>query len=1446
MVSTPDEVMLCALARKGDKLHVVPTRYTLPTDSIPIVSLCGLPNGRIFMGGYDGSLYEFAYENLVSNAATPVQKTQDQRLKDYYDGTATSIKMNESAIGVATRVLKGSKRAFASMMSGEQRPHKCRKLNHTASGFSAVATSVVPDWLLKAPAALFGSVKTGPLEKIVHDAERHCLYTLTARGFVGVYDLRPKELVMKATIDCDKVARQYLSAVAKGHMFCSSSSIEFSGGGSAAQAGVGGMDGARSVLKLADADAKTKLLTPVSLHVLPRSDSSRLTLLAVTAGGLRYYLTSLSSSLNKSNLAPSSRMTMCHIRSPPPVDPTTGQIKESFEEGDVAGGMRPSLLPQTSVDAAAYSDGHLFLALQRPQRNGSAATKEVGNIIVGTNADYVARKVTKRENATIRELPGGVAETVSLPTDLLPGGRIIDATSVGFSRTSPLMKLMLNSQTPSDGELGVGLVPPFYPKIASKKKEGKKKDDKKTASTSSADVARSTALVKVPTTASTISGGAIVVQVLSNFLLSRPLGQGITFQSGLKHSEDGARTQQYRISNRCGAAGFSNTAGGKVSSSVSVGKSSTHLSPRLSPWLLRPAVVPLNEMTMNHILPETKTVAVSVGGIHWFKGSTALTTLADRLMAAGPNVAQDAGVTEFFNNYDAKEFCTLCLMLAIGCGPARGTGNVAEELKNRAYKASFGRGSVPRLTKKLTEENGHASFVVQETPLIPQGYDFKPSHLSEGVCLLAARLLRPIWCKPAVVVTEGQTVKMSGSLQKTLQAKVELLLDEKTLDEVRTPIFKLKKLMEKLFHRAVAEVPGVRKDSNRMDIDETNVFTGGMLFQGAMRLQGSSQGVLSREEAVATARLIEELNLHSLYRLISRTVQLLDLLSLMKRAQYMSDLPEVEWGLLHGLTVAQLVMNAGGQERTETLLNSLVSKTKVIDGANVAPSADADTLANQLETQCYLFFSPGSRFSYLGFRSANEALSCMKSSGRRRNLSKKAVEHFKMAAKCWTSPQLVTGRMMHTERAETYDQKVNIALQYDSPLAQAAAALLKIDELIAIVDICAITAANFRGTPDSHALLISDNNGFAWEKTLYHHRKSTGAAQGTNGSSSSASSPNAFVSGASVTDQDVISTCHAIILHHLVAVLKGSYDDVAKRDMVAACAASSDKAFLTAFFDYLLTTKNESTLLKINSPDLEKWLGEREDPQLMWRYYFAQHKQAEAGELMWNQATNLKPTLSIEQRIIFLERSQNAYNSAIHDLANPMIQSAGIDAAELKSKCTRAGEYLDVARLQQQTLIEVRSLGLQLEKELLQALEMTLVLVSDLFNEYTAPLNLYEMSLRILHSCRHQDTALIETLWKSVICQEILPCSTNSEATYNFLLSLMPDSTTPEEVAQSVVLLSGENGNGEGLPLFESGSWLEKVRSRVTRLGRELFGQEADYVCPVGFLVTSMEGECTC
>ena len=65
-----------------------------------------------------------------------------------------------------------------------------------------------------------------------------------------------------------------------------------------------------------------------------------------------------------------------------------------------------------------------------------------------------------------------------------------------------------------------------------------------------------------------------------------------------------------------------------------------------------------------------------------------------------------------------------------------------------------------------------------------------------------------------MVVTEGRTVyqrRQLGGFKTTLPAKVELLLDEEMIEEIRKPLVALEGLFKSTFPPAVNAVPGANR-----------------------------------------------------------------------------------------------------------------------------------------------------------------------------------------------------------------------------------------------------------------------------------------------------------------------------------------------------------------------------------------------------------------------------------------------------------------------------------------------------------------------------------------------------------------------------------------------------------------------------------------------------------
>ena len=125
----------------------------------------------------------------------------------------------------------------------------------------------------------------------------------------------------------------------------------------------------------------------------------------------------------------------------------------------------------------------------------------------------------------------------------------------------------------------------------------------------------------------------------------------------------------------------------------------------------------------------------------------------------------------------------------------------------------------------------------------------------------------------------------------------------------------------------------------------------------------------------------EERSLHSIYRLISRAVQCLDLLDLLVYAHELPSVPQVQWDLLHNLTFSRLVVDSFAHQQIKKLITSTMTTTTTTtthininnNNNNEDGSYQADKLALSLSRQCYLFFSNGDRLSYEGFKLAKVA-----------------------------------------------------------------------------------------------------------------------------------------------------------------------------------------------------------------------------------------------------------------------------------------------------------------------------------------------------------------------------------------------------------------------------------------------------------------------------------------
>ena len=160
---------------------------------------------------------------------------------------------------------------------------------------------------------------------------------------------------------------------------------------------------------------------------------------------------------------------------------------------------------------------------------------------------------------------------------------------------------------------------------------------------------------------------------------------------------------------------------------------------------------------------ESTFLALNSGGIHSYQSTSLLGKLSEAILAAGMNVRTDSKVTKFFENYGYDEGCAMCFMLAVQPG-------ASHDLKEWAIRGAMERAYRPKLVPYVNNSQMNIQQSSKEESWIPNGYTFEKSALCEGLYLTVARLLRPIWYKPAAVVTEGKIVKRGSTSIRTLNS----------------------------------------------------------------------------------------------------------------------------------------------------------------------------------------------------------------------------------------------------------------------------------------------------------------------------------------------------------------------------------------------------------------------------------------------------------------------------------------------------------------------------------------------------------------------------------------------------------------------------------------------------------------------------------------------------
>jgi hypothetical protein len=669
----------------------------------------------------------------------------------------------------------------------------------------------------------------------------------------------------------------------------------------------------------------------------------------------------------------------------------------------------------------------------------------------------------------------------------------------------------------------------------------------------------------------------------------------------------------------------------------------------------------------------------------------------------------------------------------------------------------------------------------------------KFSYLHEGLTRYISRLLRPVWYKHMVNVEAGKKNRKNVMSED----KVYLQLDENTLQAVLSPLADLVKHLRDEFR------PAVYFDAKRSAVVQNNPngavagnLTGGILSfnsTGLGSVGGGQNGI-----AMSNPTDLEHDSINKLYRLVSRSAQLLSLLSKLQQCaseKNRGTYPNIKWSKISGVYFKDLVCSEASAKNIKELLRDLTLSSSV--------SAPADELSQFLHKECYMFYSLGDKLTQEGFQWAEHA--------RAQNGDIQiAGITLRKAASWWNQPSDV--------------DNANSAFMRSTKLLFDARSYGGIGF---VVDVCVKVASNFGGTVKGTSGEEDDDINVAGsssltpreqqERLLYHKEENQGA---------NAAAGAIIVAGAGAVGQPAQfltqaprEKCYEVMFGYLKKLVDEG--EILADVMISHMVSSEDEILHERLYHWLLVNDQKDFLIRIKTnAHLKKFLLAR-DPDVLWKHYVHHGNQTDASQLMSTRACSTN-RVRLDLRIQCFTR------------VNPV-------DAENKGK-------LEVARLQKlvledpnfgiKSLIQRGELSGQDALRAQEDVEYKLLSPSEMFNNYAQKYGMWEVCLSIMQECEYRQMDKIESLWMSMLC-ECLPYESSSDDDVTEYLHTLKGQWLSRGMGLG---LNGGGNAGVAFDDFDSGAWIDVTRKKIIEVGsRHYRGIGKEYIVPLGKLVNELE-----
>ncbi|XP_018320831.1 nuclear pore complex protein Nup154 [Agrilus planipennis] len=197
-----------------------------------------------------------------------------------------------------------------------------------------------------------------------------------------------------------------------------------------------------------------------------------------------------------------------------------------------------------------------------------------------------------------------------------------------------------------------------------------------------------------------------------------------------------------------------------------------------------------------------------------------------------------------------------------------------------------------------------------------------------------------------------------------------------------------------------------------------------------------------------------------------------------------------------------------------------------------------------------------------------------------------------------------------------------------------------------------------------------------------------------------------------------------------------------------------DELLHVAIYEWLVSKNLVSDLIKITLPSLEYYLvraaHQNSDnivlQDILWKLYENNNNHAAAAKILNNLASNRNNSLTLKDRLAYLARAVMCMRSDKVGYAPHL----GVFLRELEDK-------LEIAKVQEKVLESITNQhhNNPSDEEAIVSLNCNLYEVTQLYEDFCDPFNLWECKLAIIECSGYTDTSLIELIWHNILQNEV-------------------------------------------------------------------------------------------